>query len=130
VEWITGMPLKHGERAKLKIDIDIKNPVEDLSLGIGFSTIDGIRIANYNSESSGRDFKVGAGLHSFFLEIEELPLNPATFSLDAGCKSGIEQGLDYIQNIGIVDVVPGPKTSVHFVGKEPATRLHGTWSVC
>jgi lipopolysaccharide transport system ATP-binding protein len=129
LEWLSGIPLRHGESARVRIDIDFRKVFEKVGLGLGFSTVDGVRIATYNTDSDGQSFEVkSSGLKSFELSIDKLPLNPGTFSIDIGCKNEVDQGLDYLQAIGVVEVIPGFKTPIAYVGKESSVRLTGAWS--
>jgi lipopolysaccharide transport system ATP-binding protein len=128
LEWLSGIPLRHGESARVRIDIDFRKGFEKVGLGLGFSTVDGVRIATYDTDSVAQTFDViDHRLVSFVLEINNLPLNPGVYSIDLGCRSGIDQGLDYVQGVGTVELIPGPSTSIHYVGKESSARLQGQW---
>jgi lipopolysaccharide transport system ATP-binding protein len=129
VEWMDGVPLRHGCPVRIRLEITFSSATEDIRLGIGFSTTDGTRVVTYDSDTSqGGIFSVDhSSDRSFELLINELPLNPGLYSVDVGCRSGEDYGLDYLKGAGLVEVVPGPNTPSHYFGKESAVRLHGQW---
>ncbi len=129
IEWLDGVPLRHGCSVRVRLEIAFQNLTEDLRLGIGFSTIEGIRVVTYDSDANQSGiFSIDTpGTHSFELVIDKLPLNPGFYSIDVGCKSGDDHGLDYLKGAASVEVISGPNTPAHYFGKEAAVRLDGLW---
>ena len=59
VEWMDGLPLRHGCSVRIRMEIAFSSSTEDLRLGIGFSTIDGTRVVTYDSDvNKGRFFSI------------------------------------------------------------------------
>jgi len=60
--------------------------------------------------------------------IEAVPLGPAIYALDVGCRSGDNYCLDYIPGAAQMEIIPGPKTPGHIVRQDAGTRLESGWS--
>jgi lipopolysaccharide transport system ATP-binding protein len=131
IEWLDGVPLQHGRPTRVKLEIAFTASVHDVRVGLGFSTMDGTRVGTYDSNANPTDlFSVGKpGIWAFELQIDTLPLNPGLYSIDVGCNSSEEHGLDYLKGAGSVEVISGPNTPAHYFGKESAVRLHGVWNM-
>jgi lipopolysaccharide transport system ATP-binding protein len=131
IEWLSNVPLQHGEPAEALIGFSTTGPVEGVSVGIGFSTVEGTRLLSYDT-----DFQTGhrsdfskAGTYSVKLAIDSLPLGPAMYSLDIGCRSGDSHALDYLPAVAQVEVIPGPKTPGSIVRQDAGVRCQSrcTW---
>ena len=130
LEWLSDLPLRHGERVKARIRLKTRARVSDATVGIGFSTFDGRRLLTYETDfqdGSRRDLP-GPGTHSVDVEIESLPLAPDIYGLDIGCRSGDFHPLDYIPAAIETEIVAGPKTPGYILRKDAAVRLASKWS--
>jgi len=50
LEWMCDFPLQHGEPMRARIDFETLGPIEDLTVGIGFSNSEGTRLLTYDSD--------------------------------------------------------------------------------
>jgi len=130
IEWLNDVPLQHGEPAVALIRFVIHGPVEGVSIGIGFSTIEGTRLLSYDTDFQD-DYRPDfpeARTHSVKLAIDSLPLGPANYSLDVGCRSGDSHALDYVPAVAQVEVIPGPKTPGSIVRQDAGVRFQSCCS--
>ncbi len=130
IEWISDLPLKHGERLQARIEFETKCPIDDVTVGIGFSTPEGTRLLTYET-----DFQDGlrpsiyhSGRYSVLVSIESLPLAPGLFSLDLGSRSGDTHSLDYLAGAAQIEVIPGPSTPGTIVRESAGVRLTSEWT--
>ena len=65
-------------------------------------------------------------LHNGNTEIGSL--QPATYSLDVGSRSGDQFSLDYLPGVLRIDVLPGPNTPSHIMRSEGGVRINSTWN--
>jgi lipopolysaccharide transport system ATP-binding protein len=112
VEWLCDLPLKHGEPLRARIHLKTRKPLADISLTVGFSHLDGIRLLSYDSDLQGgfRPSKPRPGDYSVDVEVGSLPLAPGIYNLDLLCRSGGTHSLDYIRAAVKLEVVAGPTT--------------------
>jgi lipopolysaccharide transport system ATP-binding protein len=112
IEWLSELPLRHEEGFKVRINLRARTPVEDVSVVLGFSNLDGSRVLSYRSDyQSGLRAKLTEpGPYSVTMEVRSLPLSPGVNNLDLACYSGDSHHLDYIPGAVQLEIVPGPKT--------------------
>jgi ABC-type polysaccharide/polyol phosphate transport system ATPase subunit len=129
LEWFCDLPLKHGQPVKALIRFRTRAPLTEVVLGIGFSDLEGRRLLTYST-----DFQQGfrssfreSGSHSVEIEVESLPLVPALYSLDIGCRSGNAYPLDYLPDIVQLEVFAGPKTPGCIIGDVAGVCLTSKW---
>ena len=124
------MPLQHGEPAEALICFTTNGPVEGVSVGIGFSTIEGTRLLSYDTDFQDdyRPDLTEARTHCVKLAIDALPLGPAVYALDIGCRSGDTHPLDYLPASAQVEVIPGPKTPGCIVRQDAGVRFQSRCS--
>jgi lipopolysaccharide transport system ATP-binding protein len=129
LEWISGLPLRHGESVRARIRFRTRVPLAQVSIGIGFSTFDGRRLLTYET-----DFQDGLrpsinrpGVHSVDVTIDSLPLPPDLYDLDLGSKSGDSHQLDYLPSAIGLEIIPGLNTPGYIVNKDAGVRLASEW---
>jgi hypothetical protein len=130
VEWLSDLPLRHGEPAKARIHFKTRAPVSAVAVGIGFSNFEGTRLLTYETDfkNSFRPDLVSPGNHAVDVTVDALPLAPDTYNLDVGCRSGDFHGLDHLPACSQVEVIAGPTTPGTIVRKGAGVRLSGSWS--
>jgi hypothetical protein len=130
LEWLDGIPLKHGASARVRLEVKFTGSVPDVQLSLGFSTVEGVRVATFDTDSAGEiSFSVpGDCTRTFDLAIDSLPFNPGLYQIDVSCRSGDNHLLDWLRGVASMEVVPGENTPVHFDGKESSVRLRGQWT--
>jgi lipopolysaccharide transport system ATP-binding protein len=129
IEWLTDVPLKHGEPADAVIRFATNSAIEGVSVGIGFSTIEGTRLLSYDTDFQGgpRPDLSAPRTYSVNLHLDALPLGPAVYALDVGCRSGDLHALDYLPAVAQIEVVPGPKTPGCIVRQDAGVRFASHW---
>lgn len=117
IEWLCGLPLQNGEPLKARIHFTTRNAVEDLSVGLGFSNLEGARILSYDTDLDAeiRPSLKRPGQYSVGLEVPSLPLSPDIYSVDIGCRSGMHL-IDYIPAALRLEIVAGPTTPGFIIG--------------
>jgi len=128
--WLCDLPLRHGEPIRARIEFKTRAPVTNVSVGIGFSDIEGRRLLTYDSDfQSGLRPSVNrCGIHCVEVEIDSLPLAPDIYVLDIGSRSGDSHPLDFIPGAVTLEIVPGPKTPGYIVLEDAAVRLKSNWN--
>jgi len=129
LEWLDGVPLKHGVPARIRIEVKFTGDVPDFRLSLGFSTMEGVRVATFDTDSD-RGFtgaSLGDGIQAFELVVDSLVLNPGLYMVDVMTRSGNDHELDTLRGAASMEVVSSESTPVHFFGKEPSVRLAGRW---
>ena len=104
--------------------------MEGASVGIGFSMLDGTRILTIETDLEGHRFDLKAGQSfSATAKIPVLPLQPATYMIDLGIRSGDFHGVDYLGAVFSVDILPGARTPGFLVNSaSPGVRVPASWS--
>jgi lipopolysaccharide transport system ATP-binding protein len=130
LEWLTDLPLRHGEPVKARIRFKTRTAVQGFAIGIGFSNREGARLLTYDA-----DFQDGfrpdipnPAEYSVDVAIDALPLTPDIYNLDIGCRSGDSHTLDYISACSQVEVIAGANTPGYIIGKGGTVRLPSDWS--
>jgi hypothetical protein len=86
--------------------------MRNLCFEIGFSGLDGIRYATYDSITGNLNAESFSGVFEIKLSIANLPLQPAIYVIDLGVHSG-GTGLDYITAVTQVEVLPSPSAPLY-----------------
>jgi lipopolysaccharide transport system ATP-binding protein len=125
VEWLCGLPLQHGEPVRARVTFRTRSSVADITLAIGFSSVDGRRLLTYETDfpDGFRPSISDIGTYSVDFHIDALPLAPDVYGLDIGSRSGDFHALDYMPLGVLLDVVPGPTTPGYLIRKDAGVRL-------
>ncbi len=123
-----GGPVLHGEPLRLAIEYHLRHASEAVAFGVGFSSLEGVRLMSVDSDLSDdrRDFAQG---HYGIVEaqIPALNLQPGRYALDVAARSGDNGGLDYLQSCIWIDVLPGPRTPAVIIREGGGVREPATW---
>lgn len=130
LDWLSTLPLQHGEPLIARINFRVNCPVEDVSVGLGFSSLNGTRLLTFETDfqDGHRPTLTKSATYSVQVEVDSLPLAPAIYMLDVGCRSGDTFGLDYLPEVIQLEVVPGPKTPGYIVRQDASVRLSSHWN--
>jgi lipopolysaccharide transport system ATP-binding protein len=130
IEWLSTLPLRHGEDLKARINMRTRSPVEDVSIVLGFSNLEGSRVLSYRSDyqSGARARLERPGSYSAEVEVKSFPLSPGIINLDVACYSGDAHHLDYIPAAVQLEVVPGPTTPGSFFQSFGGVRGLSAWA--
>ncbi len=125
LERLGDQPLRHGEPARFRLRCDVSSACEGVSVGVGFSSLEGTRLLTYDSDlADGTRYTLQGGTRAAFeLSIPELPLAPGIYLLDVGVRSGDLHGADYVGGAAQVEVTAGPRTPGFIVRQGAGVRL-------
>jgi hypothetical protein len=131
-----GIELRHNEPLEVDFQFRCLSDVTAVSLGIGFCNREGSRVLSLDSDIPGERWNFSAGTQGHaVLRVENLLLEPDTYTIDVGARSGDNFGLEYVAQAGVATVIPGATTppviamreSGHGGVRQPATwRLSAT----
>jgi lipopolysaccharide transport system ATP-binding protein len=119
----------HGQPLHVAIEFEARAEAPDLALGLGFSSVDGVRIVSIDSDLQGerRTIRPGTkGLVEF--SIDRFDLQPGTYALDIGARSGDTFGLDYLPAFAQIEVLPGPTTPPAIIRADGGVRMPAQWT--
>ena len=129
IEWMDGLPLKHGERLRARIHFCVSQNVDDVAIGFGFSNLEGVRLITFETDfpkgrrpSPQRDTQGRVDFH-----FPEMILAPGIYSLDIGVRSGDSFGLDYLPGCCQMEVAIGPRTPGYIAVQDAGVRVVGDW---
>ena len=130
IEWLTDLPLRHGEAVAVRIEFRSFSAVDDVTMGLGFSTLEGSRLLTYETDfqEGHRPQLIQRETVVVDLKIEDFPLAPGIYSIDIGSRSGDMYPLDYLQGFAQVEVVPGHHTPSYIVRNGAGVRLPAEWN--
>jgi lipopolysaccharide transport system ATP-binding protein len=129
IEWVDGLPLRQGDPVTAKVQFLCKKTVEDTSVGLGFSTLDGTRLLTFESDFGLPRVRFEKGrVYEVEIHIDSLPLPPGTYSFNLGARSGDVFSVDYIDDCGQVEVAGGPITQAHHYVPGAGVRLSSRWN--
>jgi len=129
LEWLSPLPLRHGEPARLRLNFKTRALVSGASLTVSFSSIEGARLVTYHMDNRGarRDLRPSDN-GTVDLVIDTLSLGPGLYSLDLGCFSGDLHAVDAVSRCTQFEVVAGPATPAAIAQGAPGLHLEGDWS--
>jgi lipopolysaccharide transport system ATP-binding protein len=106
-----GAPVAHREPFRARLRFRTAAAVEGVGFGIGFCTLEGTRLATFDTDLEDRRRAYPAGSEGWIeLAIPDFPLSPGRYALDIGARSGDVVSLDYLPSCGTLEVQPGPRT--------------------
>jgi lipopolysaccharide transport system ATP-binding protein len=129
LEWLSPVPLQHGEPVKARITFKTSAPLSDVAFGIGFSALEGKRLLTYETDNASglRPSIEEPGRYFVDVEVQALPLGPDIYNVDIGCRSGDFHPLAYIPACVRLEVIVGPHTPGTIVRKDAGVRLPSEW---
>lgn len=123
-----GETVQHGERLKVQIDYDLRDPAADVAFGLGFSSPEGVRMMSIDSDlvAERRNMNVP---HSgtITMSLATLKLQPGRYALDVAARSGDNTSLDYLPACAWIDVLPGPNTPAVIIRETGGVREPAEW---
>jgi len=129
LQWLSNLPLRHGEPAKARIHFKVRGSVPGVSVGIGFCAMESARILTYYTDfQNGFRPDLSPGEYSVDVAIDVLPLAPDIYEIEVGCRSGELHVLDHLPACSLVEVVAGPNTPGNIILKGAGARLSSEWS--
>jgi lipopolysaccharide transport system ATP-binding protein len=128
-EWLNQPPIRHGERIAAMITLKAAQNLDEVSLGLGFSTIEGVRLLTLETDFQGSQrFSIKKGQTAYAeMSLSSLPLAPGHYSLDIGARSGDCFALDYLGDFNQVEIGMGSKTPGYIVRQGAGIRLESDW---
>jgi len=129
LEWLSDVPLQHGQPLRARIQFRAHSSLQDVSVGVGFSNLEGYRLLTYETDfqDGHRHSLIKPGTYTVEFEVASLPLAPDHYYLDIGCRSGDVHSLDYLPAVAELEVVAGTSTPGYIIRKGAAVRLPSEW---
>jgi homopolymeric O-antigen transport system ATP-binding protein len=130
LEWLTPLPLQHGEPLRLRIHFSTSGAHDDVAVGVGFANLEGARFLTFDSDFvTGRKSLPPGGTHTVEVASPALPVAPGMYALDVGIRSGDRFALDYLPGVSRVEVVAGSSTP-SFMMQHPGSgvRIGCDWN--
>jgi lipopolysaccharide transport system ATP-binding protein len=123
-----GDPILHGESVSFQIEYEMLRNASGVAFGIGFSSIEGVRLMSIDSDIPGPLYDLAAGTKGrIAVHLDSLMLQPGRYLIDIGARYGGGEGLDYLGGCMQVEVLPGPTTPGMILGTDGGVRIPSTW---
>jgi lipopolysaccharide transport system ATP-binding protein len=123
-----GRPVLHGEPLHIAIGFDIRESAGDVAFGIGFASLDGVRLMSVDSDlRRARDDLGGARSGTIEAHIDQLKLQPGRYAVDLAARAGEHFSLDYLPGCIWIDVLPGPHTPAVIIRDSGGVREPADW---
>ena len=114
-----GTGIWHGKPLEIEFSFEGVAEVQDVAFGIGFCSRDGTRVLSMDSDLNGTRYKIGGGQSGIMkLQVDTCLLEPDTYILDIGVRSGDNAALEYFPQWGRVIVMPSEKTPAMIAMRE------------
>jgi lipopolysaccharide transport system ATP-binding protein len=128
VELNKGKPVVHGEPLIVGFEYQSQKAHQDVSIGFGLSTLDGVRILSMDSDLRAARCDLPATSSGYVqVTIDQLHLQPGRYLLDVGARCGDMNGLDYAPGCCQVEVIPGAHTPSFIIRGDGGVRYPGNW---
>jgi lipopolysaccharide transport system ATP-binding protein len=123
-----GAPVLFGHSLELIVDFEVRGHLNDVGFEIGFGSLDGIRILTIDSNltTPGYDFAT-PGEKRVVARLNEVRLQPGTYTVDIAVRSGDHAGLDYLPACGALIVNAGADTPGVIHRETHGVRAHSDW---
>ncbi len=89
--------LRYGQKLELVFTVECFQEIPDLTVGIGFDSLDGYRIMTLDSDQGQSAFKMSTGIHEVRIVLDRNPLSPGQYTVGVALLSG-NHILDLILN--------------------------------
>jgi len=128
-----GEGIWHGRPLEVEFTFECLEDVEDVSFAVGFCNRDGGRVMTLDSDLPGQRWKMKRGQKgSAQLCVTELLLEPDSYTVEYGSRSGDNAGLEYFPQCGQVVVLPSEATPAVIAMRESGrggVRFPGQWNL-
>jgi lipopolysaccharide transport system ATP-binding protein len=122
------VPVRYGSPLELNLDYQCLDEITSGSLGVGFASIDGVRLLTIESDCGGHRRAISRGQGSVKFSIPRFPLTPGLYLLDIGARDGDGESLDYLPPRVEIPVIPSIETAGHVFHGVQDVRLEADWT--
>lgn len=113
-----GEPVRHGAPLNVAMEYRTFSNVDGVAFGIGFSSLEGVRVLSIDSDIPGERFTIEKGACGrICLKVSDFQLQPGRYFIDIGVRSGDNVGLDYLPAFAQVEVLPSEATPSVIIGR-------------
>ncbi len=95
--------LAYGRPGYVEIAFNLKDPVDGLTVGLGFDTLEGQRLLTLDSDTHREPWKLGPGRHRVRVGLDYWPLQPGNYNINSAIYDGATC-LDAVTNCAIWEV--------------------------
>ena len=123
-----GESVQHGEQLRIRIDYDLREASPDVAFGLGFSSLEGVRMMSLDSDLEEQRRNMSQPHSgSITMALPVLRLQPGRYALDVAARSGDNTSLDYLPACTFIDVLPGPSTPAVIIRETGGVREPALW---
>ncbi len=125
LEWVSPVPHRHGQAIVARVTIRAESAVDEASIGVGFSTLEGTRLLTYETDfpSGDRPDLLAGRTYRVDIEIPECCLAPGLYLVDVGARSGDTHCVDFLSAVEQVEIAMGPTTPGYIARQGAGVRL-------
>ncbi len=130
VEFNGGGVVQHGEPLSVRVEYEMLADAEEVSFGVGFSSLDGARLMTVESDLQAGRWNLRKGAHGIVEAfLPHLHLQPGLYLLDVGARLGDYHTADYLPGCTQIEVLPGPTTPSTIIRNEAGVRMPAAWQL-
>ncbi|MBS4059943.1 MAG: ABC transporter ATP-binding protein [Bacteroidetes bacterium] len=130
IEFNNSQPIYHGEPLSICFEYKTYKQVYGVSFGIGFNTMDGVRLLSIDSDVYDERYDLSGHMSgSAIMNLDEFFLQPGRYLVDVGARSGRNAALDYLPKCMQIEILPGPKTPGQIIRADGGVRLPARWTM-
>jgi lipopolysaccharide transport system ATP-binding protein len=113
----------------VSIEYQLSGAVEEVAFGMGFSSVEGVRLMSLDSDlAADRVDLAEGGRGTVEATIPALNLQPGRYAIDLAARSGENGSLDYLPSCAWIDVLPGPNTPAVIIRDGGGVREPAAWN--
>ena len=125
-----GQDIFHGKPLSVEIEFTAFVDLQDVSFGFGFSSPEGTRIVTYDSDLCHTRYSFTKDTNGKLIAtLPRLDLQPGSYSLDIGSRSGDSYALDYLPVCMQLEVLPSTETPAFIIRNSGGMRIFSNWKL-
>jgi len=123
-----GKPIQHGKPFEVDMEFETHAEVAGLALAFGLAHMDGYRLLSFDSDVYSNRVTLPANHRgNLNMRIGQLNLQPGTYLLDVGARSGDFTSLEHIGSVCQIEIVPGDSTPPTIIRNDGGVREPAKW---
>ena len=120
--------VKHLSDINVIVDFHLREPLDQLTFGVGIHTTDFLYLSTHNSERELPAINLPAGRHRIRCTIRKIPLQPGVFSLRLGVTaSEVTRTVFYAENLLSFQVIPSDGSHQSTTMRDGFFALDARW---
>ena len=128
INFNNGFDISHGQPLTVEIEYETFSYLEGVSIGFGFSTLDGTRLITIETDLVRNRPELQKGLKGKVIaSLQRLDLQPGRYNIDVGARSGDYFALDYLPSCTQVEILPSLATPTFIIRDSGGVRVPAEW---